>query len=403
MKNIHILPTENSSRLQRFTDVDKIEFELASKDEFFNKGMNIYITFDEEIKEGDWFYNIRSLKPEPFKACENGYGYVNCSKYSHYRMECKKIILTTDQDLIKDGVQAIDDEFLEWFVKNPSCEKIEVNKSYSGIYYIKYPYKIIIPKEEPKQYPIGGYAPGFYSCKCVNCKIEFTGDKRAFQCEPCAIKTTKEEPKQETLEEAVAKKLYPLNDGFQVMDIDISEELQLAFLNGAKWQQENIPICIYAENIYCHIENGVVIVEKNDKSVISYSDEEVLDILREFYKVSSKKDFPLTNTIPLWFEQFKRNKMKETLEDFCTRELSNFNDNVRNTQFDLGFRTGAIIGLRFPKERSYSEEEARTSLTDLSLVNPAHLTMTSDGYGEFPDSYKLTEKGINYIIEQLTK
>jgi hypothetical protein len=46
---------------------------------------------------------------------------------------------------------------------------------------------------------------------------------------------------------------------------------------------------------------------------------------------------------------------QETLEDFCTRELSNFNDNVRNTQFDLGFRTGAIIGLRFPKERSYNE------------------------------------------------
>jgi len=39
----------------------------------------------------------------------------------------------------------------------------------------------------------------------------------------------------------------------------------------------------------------------------------------------------------------------------------------------------------------------------LSLVNPAHLTMTSDGYGEFPDSYKLTEKGINYIIEQFKK
>ncbi len=48
-----------------------------------------------------------------------------------------------------------------------------------------------------------------------------------------------EEPKQETLEEAAAKKLYPLNDGFQVMDIDISEELQLAFINGAKWQKEN--------------------------------------------------------------------------------------------------------------------------------------------------------------------
>jgi hypothetical protein len=47
-----------------------------------------------------------------------------------YRKECLgkevcKIILTTDQDLIKDGVQAIDDEFLEWFVKNPSCEEVE--------------------------------------------------------------------------------------------------------------------------------------------------------------------------------------------------------------------------------------------------------------------------------------
>jgi flavorubredoxin len=37
-----------------------------------------------------------------------------------------KIILTTDGDLIKDGVQSIDDEFLEWFVENPSCEEVEV-------------------------------------------------------------------------------------------------------------------------------------------------------------------------------------------------------------------------------------------------------------------------------------
>lgn len=42
-------------------------------------------------------------------------------------------------------------------------------------------------------------------------------------------------------------------------------------------------------------------------------------------------------------------------------------------------------------------------LKDLSLVNPAHLQMTSNGHGEFPDGYKLTEKGIQYIIEQLNK
>ena len=42
-------------------------------------------------------------------------------------------------------------------------------------------------------------------------------------------------------------------------------------------------------------------------------------------------------------------------------------------------------------------------LQGLSLVNPLHLQMTSNGHGEFPDGYKLTEKGIQYIIEQLNK
>jgi hypothetical protein len=42
-------------------------------------------------------------------------------------------------------------------------------------------------------------------------------------------------------------------------------------------------------------------------------------------------------------------------------------------------------------------------LKGLSLVNPLHLRMTDNGHGEFPDGYKLTEKGIQYIIEQLNK
>jgi hypothetical protein len=42
----------------------------------------------------------------------------------------------------------------------------------------------------------------------------------------------------QTIEEG-AEKRYPFEDGFQVMDIDISEMLQLAFINGAKHQQEN--------------------------------------------------------------------------------------------------------------------------------------------------------------------
>lgn len=43
------------------------------------------------------------------------------------------------------------------------------------------------------------------------------------------------------------------------------------------------------------------------------------------------------------------------------------------------------------------------TLKDIELLNPIHLTLSSDGHGEFPNGYKLTEKGIQYIIEQLNK
>ena len=55
------------------------------------------------------------------------------------------------------------------------------------------------------------------------------------------------------------------------------------------------------------------------------------------------------------------------------------------------------------KERANRVIQHHKVLKDLSLVNPAHLIMTSDGHGEFPDGYKLTEKGIQHIIEQLNK
>jgi hypothetical protein len=41
------------------------------------------------------------------------------------------------------------------------------------------------------KYPIGGYAPGNYTCICCICGKEFQGDKRAIHCELCAIKTVK--------------------------------------------------------------------------------------------------------------------------------------------------------------------------------------------------------------------
>jgi hypothetical protein len=147
-KNIHILPTDKPSSLM--IEDGKL---LYSKNFGFNEfnetknfrhinNQNIYITSDEEITDYDWYissegkllqFTGRNVLGNKFKA--------------------PKVILTTDQDLIKDGVQAIDDTFLEWFVKNPSCESVDVNiEKYVNL--TSNPiliYKIIIPQKEDEQ------------------------------------------------------------------------------------------------------------------------------------------------------------------------------------------------------------------------------------------------------------
>jgi hypothetical protein len=100
---------------------------------------NIYITSDEDIKD---------VRPHKGKwQLEKGQILNQFPDYLTDLSECKLVILTTDPQLIADGVQAIDDEFLEWFVKNPSCEEVEVR------YTVDFNSKavIIIPKEDPKQ------------------------------------------------------------------------------------------------------------------------------------------------------------------------------------------------------------------------------------------------------------
>ena len=114
MKNIHLLPTDKPSRLAILHD-NKLHIGTSFKKDFNVSPQNIYITSDEEIKEGD--YGIHPITLNISK---------HHSKDNNLTQGWKKIILTTDQDLIKDGVQAIDDEFLEWFVKNPSCEGVEI-------------------------------------------------------------------------------------------------------------------------------------------------------------------------------------------------------------------------------------------------------------------------------------
>jgi hypothetical protein len=157
MKNIHILPIEKRSFI--YKDI-KGNFGFSKdwiKIPTSRINQHIYITSDEEIKD---------VRPHKGKwQLEKGLILNKFPDYLTDLSECKLIILTTDQDLINDGVQAIDDEFLEWFVKNPSCEEVEVEVevelvvlneygseiSVNSYGVEKFGYKIIIPKEKPKQ------------------------------------------------------------------------------------------------------------------------------------------------------------------------------------------------------------------------------------------------------------
>jgi len=147
-KNCWTIPTDKPSRLflKETTLLLNNQYTLQK---VFPKGkcQNLYITSDsEKIKMDDWYLTDD-------KRVEK------CAPDWRAREWHKKIILTTDQDLIKGGVQAIDDTFLEWFVKNPSCEWVDVmtdtftvkEMSMLPVGTRNLKYKIIIPQEEPKQ------------------------------------------------------------------------------------------------------------------------------------------------------------------------------------------------------------------------------------------------------------
>jgi hypothetical protein len=141
MKNIHLIPTDNPSRLRYNLSNNLVLTKESYKDYGKKVNQNIYITSDEEIEEEDWvaFTNLKNWVPVQYL-----HGDLIGSE--------KKIILTTDEDLIADGVQAIDDEFLEWFVKNTSCGEVDISTYHvKGDISGKLHYKITIPQEEPKQ------------------------------------------------------------------------------------------------------------------------------------------------------------------------------------------------------------------------------------------------------------
>jgi hypothetical protein len=238
MKNIHLLSTDKPSILVKINDelfFANNEREMLSDTSLNIVAQHIYITSDEEIKEGDWYYWI--VTNMRIKAVRD-----NLGRLPKFGDGSKKIILTTDQDLIADGVQSIDDTFLEWFVKNPGCEVVEVKKLLLCTY-------------------CGGE-------HCDNLACRGWEDKPYYE-----VIIPQEEAKQETLEEAAEN----FANSKEWMNGGSSNWVQFSFKNGAKWQAER-----------------------------SYSKEEVLQIYKDYESYVIKTPITEVIEFSKWFEQFKK-------------------------------------------------------------------------------------------------
>ena len=217
MKNLHILPTDKPSRLYK----SKITQDVFISDNMSQHGdatynVNVYITSDEEIKEGDYFlYDETEIRYKTNGTEYHGRDLCHISGNRRYPVnKSKKIILTTDQSL--DGVQKIDDDFLQWFVKNPSCEEVDLDTFSMGD---KVLYNVVFPKEEQKQHLIdimrGDEELGLYEepkqdYSGVHLRHCYQGeyeDGCKYGEDDCPAKPL-EEPKQKTLEK-LAKEYYP--------------------------------------------------------------------------------------------------------------------------------------------------------------------------------------------------
>jgi hypothetical protein len=159
MKNINILPTTESSRLKDENLYSSPSYVLSSEPLHWRYAVHMYITSeDEDIYENDYIITQEG------KLVQVSY------LLSSDIYKSSKVIMTTSQKLIEDGVQEIDETFLQWFIDNFKCEYVQVKKQYITPLGVvvetcydneRLNYKIIIPEEEPKY--VFGITKGEYT------------------------------------------------------------------------------------------------------------------------------------------------------------------------------------------------------------------------------------------------
>jgi hypothetical protein len=332
MKNVHVLPTDKPSRLYIGDNQNFVfgftQTSIQSRNDYFTN-QHIYITSDEEIKEGDWCLDF--MNDKIYVATKVVLHNLKSLEYEEY---LKKIILTTDQDLIKDDVRAINDTFLEWFVKNPSCESVEVDSWSDDLdgYWLK-KYKIIIPSEEPQQ------------------DLPKVGTK---EFNDLASACFGGNPKQETLEEVAENYAEKWND------LENQFKLSSCFIAGAKWQQER-----YSEEAEISLKNkqnqllddAIVIHstrtgEIKDKEL--FANTGIESTTDESGNTHYNFKAVMKDTLGKEFYESADKTIKVTKQETTSEVFYRISKEIDYPEFDiLSFK----IGVEWQQQNSYSAEE----------------------------------------------
>lgn len=238
MKNIFVLPSERSSLY--FYDKE-LKYNLdgkAFKSDYSGVNIspqNIYITNSEEInKDTKPCWCINTIK----NTWNDDLIYYQGAMPQYHYIGFKKIILTSDPELIKNGVQEVSNEFLEWFVAkaNDSGKPIDI---------------VEVRKEK-------------YSERFDNDKSAI-GDVSTWGNRWIPIIPTQEQkqdlhfafdvPKQETIEEVAHKyaREQPINKTSHMM----------GFIAGAKHQ---------SEKMFVKVKNGELLLPITDKNYLNVVD-----------------------------------------------------------------------------------------------------------------------------------
>ena len=113
MKNIHILPTDKPSRLIQAED-DELMLLNELYENTYNINKHIYITSDEEIKEGDYYYDNIVLQVRQWK-----------SFMIYNNVQHKKVIATTDTSLYIHQKETISLPERVFYLPQPSQQFVE--------------------------------------------------------------------------------------------------------------------------------------------------------------------------------------------------------------------------------------------------------------------------------------